>query len=453
MATTSIWPVKHHLGRVVDYAGNPEKTDATGGMNVVVEYATQAKKTESQLYVTGLNCDPATASEEMMLTKQAWRRLEPGRAIAYHGYQSFLPGEATPQQAHAVGVEFARKMWGDRFQVVVATHLDRSHLHNHFVLNSISFVDGLRYHDNKASYYGGIRVLSDQICREYGLSVIDHPKGQGKHYAEWKAEQAGKPTLRTLLKADIDDIVRSAYTFPTFLEELRRRGYKVDANPNHAHIVVIPPGTDVHIRLSAKLGEAYSEQGIKERLARQRAGLPDEQELPRSAPQRYRQTGRRPGQRRKLKGFVALYYHYLFFLKIIKAGKAPKRLPFSVRKEVIKLEKYNRQFLYLYRHNITTTEELQAHRQGIQAQIDTLTQRRKPLYAERRNAAGESAASVLSEQISGITASLRQLRKARAVCDAVAVDAPEVAEKIRQAEQVEAQREQEKKKPDKFRLL
>lgn len=457
MPIVKVKPIKVRLDRAVWYATRTDKTCIDGRGQLGADPDTPG----TRWYATALNCEnPRTAYADMVDTKLRYQK--PGEVLGFRYIQSFKTGETTPEQAHDIGVEFARRCFGDRFQVVVGTHLDTETLHNHIIVNSVSFVDGKKYRSTPAGFMQGIRGTSDAVAREHGLSVIENPKGKGQHYAEWKAEQAGKPTLRTLLKVDIDDIVRHAYTFPTFLEELRKRGYRVDANPNHKSIVVIPPGTAVHIRLSAKLGDAYTEQGIKDRLARQRAGVPDEPEPLRAAPGRYRQVGHSPGQRPKagaapkLKGFIALYYHYLYFLKIAKVGRRSKRLPFDVRKEVIKLEKYNQQFLYLYQSGITTAGELQAHRAGLQGQIDALTQQRKPLYAERRNAARESTATALSQQISEITAALRQLRRVRAICDAVALDAPQVAEKIRQAQEIERQQAQQKEKTQpekqKFRL-
>ena len=153
MAVTSIWRVKGWLGKVVIYIENPEKTtnpeyyqsDAITdrqyqGLEDVISYAVNSDKTQQatedtdimERYVSGVNCNPSTAREEMLAVKKHFGK-EDG-TIAYHGYQSFAPGEATPELAHKIGVELAQRLWGERYQVVVATHLDKSnHLHNHFV--------------------------------------------------------------------------------------------------------------------------------------------------------------------------------------------------------------------------------------------------------------------------------------------------------------------------------
>ena len=147
MATTAIWDVTDRLKRVIDYAVNPEKTSegraGQRGLQLALDYVKSGEKTEKQLYVSGINCDPLTACEQMQRTKLQFQKIE--GILAFHAYQAFAPGEASPEIAHAIGVKLAQELWGERFEVVVSTHLDKQHLHNHFVLNSVSFKDGKRY--------------------------------------------------------------------------------------------------------------------------------------------------------------------------------------------------------------------------------------------------------------------------------------------------------------------
>lgn len=211
MATTSIWRVNGWLGKVLIYIENPDKTenpdffekqDMDGkeaqGLSDVIEYAVQQQKTGKTVesegetvmrqFVSGVNCSPSTARDEMIAVKKRFGK-EDG-TVAYHGYQSFAPGEATPELAHEIGLALAKKLWGEKYQVLVATHLDReNHLHNHFVVNTVSFVDGIKYHRTEQDYFDMQRE-SDRLCREYGLSVIENPqRGKSKHYGEWRAEQ------------------------------------------------------------------------------------------------------------------------------------------------------------------------------------------------------------------------------------------------------------------------
>lgn len=134
----------------------------------------------------------------MQATKQRFGKL--GGVVGYHFIQSFAPGEVTPEQAHTIGVVFARRLFGDRYEVVIGTHLDKAHLHNHVVVNSVSFVDGKKYHSSPGSYYFEVRSTSDTLCRENDLSTIT-PQGKGKHYSAKNAAHASSNIhISTFLK-------------------------------------------------------------------------------------------------------------------------------------------------------------------------------------------------------------------------------------------------------------
>ena len=157
MATTSFWPINGNISKVIRYVSNPDKTNSGSFSNQVIQslkdvmdYAVNPSKTEQQYLVSGINCEPAIARQQMIITKQRFDKLD-GRT-AYHAYQSFKPGETDPQTVHQIGTQFAQQLWGDRFQVVVATHVDKKHIHNHFVINSVSFLDGKKFHSTCERY-------------------------------------------------------------------------------------------------------------------------------------------------------------------------------------------------------------------------------------------------------------------------------------------------------------
>ena len=133
-------------------------------------YATNPDKTEKKFYTTGINCEVENAIEQMIATKKKYKK-EKG-ILAFHAYQSFAKGEVTPEVAHEIGVKLAEEMWGDRFEVVVSTHLNTQCIHNHFVLNSVSFKDGYKYYSNLENT-ALFRKTSDDICDEFGLKVLE----------------------------------------------------------------------------------------------------------------------------------------------------------------------------------------------------------------------------------------------------------------------------------------
>lgn len=156
MAVSKLWSVTSRLGQVIDYATNPEKTAADiyteeqyQALSDVLAYAKDEEKTEREFFVEGINCNSATARDQFVSVKKAYGKDD--GIQAYHGYLSFKEQNISPELAQKIGMEFANEVWGKRFQVVVTTHLNTKHLHCHYVINSVSFVDGKRlWGDEKA---------------------------------------------------------------------------------------------------------------------------------------------------------------------------------------------------------------------------------------------------------------------------------------------------------------
>jgi len=249
MATTKIWAVKSRVDHVLNYAMNEDKTAANWSdvdlqtMRDVMDYAMNDAKTEKQYYVSGLQCDVPKARTQMARTKRQYRK-EDG-ILAFHGYQSFKPGEVTPEIAHEIGLKLAEELWPDH-QVIVATHLDKDHIHSHFVVNSVS-LNGRKFNATKESYRQ-MRAASDRLCKEYGLSVIEDQKAYfPKHYAEWAAEQNGQPTWRSSIRVDIDSAVKEAMTFQQFVSEMKKKGYVLERRGSFLRIKA--PGMQRFVRL------------------------------------------------------------------------------------------------------------------------------------------------------------------------------------------------------------
>lgn len=428
MAITKIIAIRDRLDKRVAYVANAEKT----ALNCGVRYAVNPEKTEQSFFTAVLNCSsPEHAFSEMAETKKRWRKT--GGVLGYHFIQSFAPGEVTPEQAHEIGMEFARRMFGERYEVVIGTHLDKAHLHNHIVINSVSFVDGQKYHSSPESYYNDVRGTSDELCRENDLSVIT-PQGKGKHYGEWKAEQDGKPTVRSIIREDIDRIIGEAYTYQTFLLLLQRNGYVIKSGPNRKYTAVRPPGAKRFIRLDS-LGDGYTEEAIKQRLLGQRSGVTQKPKQPVYHTKRYRVKGKLSRYpKRKITGFLALYFRYVYLLRGARRAKPSCRAAFPVRKEVIRLERYQKQFQYLMAQNITTPAQLAEQISNLEAEIAKLAEERNPLYGERRNAHDEEAKAQCTAEIDRHTASLREKRQELALCRRIQADIPQVREQVQEAQ-------------------
>ena len=453
MATTSIWRVKGWLGKVVVYVENPDKTtnpkfftdkdmaEQDGQeLSDVIRYAVNSRKTQKadnedcavvHRFVSGINCSPSTARDEMLAVKKRFGK-ESG-TVAYHGYQSFAPGEATPEMAHEIGMKLAARLWGDRYQVIVATHLDKeNHLHNHFVLNTVSFVDGIKYHRTKKDYHD-MQTVSDELCREYRLSVIENPQyGKAKQYGEWRAEQEQRPTWRGLIRADMDEAIRQSMTERQFFDNLRKKGYEVKIGKD---ISVRPPGKERFVRLMRNFGEDYSLDNIRRRIVSQSR---PERKKPEQKPEilRVRMIGSLKTAR-KLAGFRALYVHYCYLLGIFPKNRpqqSRKRMHFLLREDLLKLDAITAETRLLIGHRIDTAEQLFCYRDEVNGKIEALTADRKQLYKAQRTAAVKSdpeKASEVKVKVAALSKELAALRKEVVLCNSIAERSGVIQEKIK----------------------
>lgn len=405
MAVTSIWKVEGRLARVLGYAGNPDKAEGSPdewelqGVGAAILYAADPGKT--------------------------------GGIVAFHGYQAFAPGETDPATAHEVGVALAQELWGGRFEVVVATHLDKAHLHNHFVVNSVSFADGRRFHRD-AACYRAMREASDELCREHGLSVVESPgRGGARHHAEWRAEREGRPTWRSLVKADVDEAVGRAASMRQFHANLRAMGYDVKVGKD---ISVRPPGKERFVRLRRNFGDAYSQEGIGARiLANSRQRLPLGR--PRPAPKE-----RPPVPKGTL---VSLYRRYMALLNGAKRQRAPGgRAHFLLREDLRELEAISGELALLAREGIETRSQLAAYERALADKSEALQAERRALRNEARRSKAAGSPAPPNPRIAEIASELRGARREARACARIRARSAELPARIAQIEGAEANREE-----------
>ena len=457
MAYTKIIPVRSHLDCCLRYTANPEKTEgfSTEDMQRLLAYTQNGEKTERQLYVAGFNCDPAHAFSIMRATKRRWRKPLSSGVLGYHIIQSFRPGEVTPEQAFQIGCEFARRFLADRFECTVSTHLDRQHLHCHIVLNSVSFVDGRMFRNDYKTYYQKIRRISDELCRENALSVIE-TDGRGQTRKDWEAAREGRPTLRTLVREDVEKAMLKARSYEGFLQELESLGYQIRRAPERRYTTVLPPGRTKGIRLE-KLDARYSEPALREhysQLSRLPAGMQKEyreqyesqlSERPEVFPGIYRMRYKRRFPVigcRKVTGFMALYYRYCRLLRRTRTGHSSRRFYYLLREDLFRFDRYRKQGAFLWEHKIQTMEELTTVQEEILEEIQKLTEQRSVLYRQKRREMQESAAPELDGQIHKITDRLRELRGQAGLCRDIRQDAGTVYERLQKANELACQEQQ-----------
>ncbi|GAA0267077.1 relaxase/mobilization nuclease domain-containing protein [Faecalicatena contorta] len=416
MAYTSIIPV-HRLDRSIDYVKDKEKTTkSAGSLEEAIDYALNREKTEQTVFEDSIGCTCDNAYADMVLTKKRFHKTE--GVQGYHLVQSFAKGEVTPELAHLIGQELADQLLKGEFEVVITTHLNTSHYHNHLVWNSVSMIDGHKYHSNEKSYYTEVRRISDNLCKKYGLSVIQTNQGKAMHYAQWKAEKEGKPTWRTAIRLDIRESIDRSFSWTQFVSEMEKRGYTWKMN--RKYIALKAPEMERYIRLRS-LGKGYGEDEIREQILHPKI-------------QRVYQSYAAKYPKKKLTGLQALYYSYLYKMGGLK--KRPKRIPYTVRADIRKLDERIRQIEFLQKEDITTREQLSAYRKPLQEQVTELLKERRKLYRSEPE----------SRRIGEITTQLKELREKIKLTVQIEKHSLEIEERMRMAEEQEKQAVEDKKK-------
>lgn len=410
MAVTKIWPVRGNLARPLRYVENPEKTGTEiemddsdlQSLSDVMQYAANEEKTEHRYFVTGVRCYPETARTQFMTVKKQFAKE--GGIICFHAYQSFAPGEADPKTAHRAGVELAERLWGDRFQVIVATHLNTRCLHNHFVINSVSWRDGKRYHDCKESY----RVLqktSDDICREMGLSVIE--KRSPEYYGSRTGKAASYEKL-VFLKQAVDESVMESRNMQEFVLAMRRRGYVMQTAPHRKYWTALPKGSRRPIRM-ARLGEGYTNQEIIARVESTEGKI-----IPVFIRQRRRYHLPTRGEK-ILKETSGLYRQYLYYCYKLgafpKYTRSPWKVPARMRSDLKQLRILQKEVHLLAENQIGTMDELILYKEKLQSGMELLVIERKVIAQKIRRKNPIDVRMVLTDRRKELTEQIAAFRE------------------------------------------
>ena len=244
MAVTKIKAIRGTLSKAIAYILNPEKTD-------------------EKLLVSSYGCASETAAREFEWTRKIAEQkgMNPVRIIARHVIQSFEIGEVTPELAHEIGKQFADEILGGKYEYVLTTHIDKDHVHNHLIFNAVDFVDYHAYKSYKRIYYD-MREVSDRLCKENGLSVIPPSQNKGMGYKEYTEAKRGT-SWKQKLKQTIDRLVITAKDYDDFLRLMQEAGYEIKTGK---YISFRAKGQERFTR-SKTIGENYTEERIKERIA------------------------------------------------------------------------------------------------------------------------------------------------------------------------------------------
>ena len=434
MATTSIWKVGKRLDKVIKYTTNPEKTEDKNyseswyrDLHNTVEYIKADFKTEKQFYVTGINCSEDNALEEMKATKKKFGK-ERG-ILAYHAFQSFADGEVTPEQAHKIGIQLAEELWGDRFEVIVSTHLNTKHIHNHFVLNSVSFVDGKKYRDNRSTY-AIMRRTSDEICRENNLSVIEE-KPCGKlniDYSKYYSSYLQRDDYHTLVKADVDFAIKQAYSYNNFEDILIDMGYTITIRAGK--ISLCKPPYKRNIRITRAFGEEYSMDNIEERIMSNTSYIPL---LAKSKIKRYKGKNRK-SIRYDRGSLYRLYLYYCYMFKVFPKNNRIK-LSENMKKEVRKMKQMSNEIKFICRNKIKSTDELFSYKKNLAEELNNQMKERCKLRRNRENCQDSEERQKICNEILVVSDKINYLKKEVKLCEDVRKRNITMKENIREIEE------------------
>ena len=340
-----------HLKRSLDYVMNPEKT-------------------QDGRLVGAINCQVDSAFEQMKATKRKFGKVD--KRQGYHIILSFKEDEVNPETAFEITRRFVEEYLGKSYEAVYVVHDNTAHVHSHIVFNSVSFVDGKKYRYEKGDWAKYIQPITNKLCQEYGLSIIDVDDGskekEHESYKDWSEYREGSFVWADMIKRDLDSCILQAGNYEQFLELLSDKGYEVKQGK---YLAVKPQGM-TRFRRCKTLGDMYSDEAIRERIEKEDISFYREQQkevqpvLCKCKVRRYR--------RAKMSGLQKRYYAKLY--RIGKLKKKPYSQVWKYKEDIRKMHKLQEEYLFLVNHDIHSAEELVSV-------ISSLTDKRKEVSAEK----------------------------------------------------------------------
>ena len=433
MATTKIWAIKDSLSRVVSYAKNPEKT-ILFDLKQVLKYTENEDKiidkNEKIMYVTGVNCNAKIAYEEMTAVQNKFDKTTGN--IAYHAYQSFKTGEVSPELAHQIGVELAQQMWIEH-QVVVATHFNTGTYHNHFVVNSVNMFTGKKFNCNKGAYYH-FRELSDELCKEYGLTVIEKPKGKTPR-SIYFAEKRGEPTKYNVIRKTIDETVNMCTNYAQFKKIMLKKGYIINDNYNRKHSTICSINDKQTVRMY-HLGEQYLPKNIASRVNQNPYYYQNryiEFIHPKKKKQKYN-VCKYKGKFKEISKMSGIDVSFLLLFHLL--GLLPKRdnyhpLSPEMKQEVRKMERYSSEIRLIATEKLKTTEDVKRYISRTEKDIDNVANLRQRYRNKLRKCTDDKLIQEYKEKRNECTTTLSQYRKNLKIANYILKDTPKVKEVIK----------------------
>ena len=386
-----------------------ELYNRTTNLNGLIEYVMNGDKTDEMKYVSGVNCLPETAYEEMIATKNRFNKGKE-KIIGYHLIQSFKEGEVTPEVAHEIGLEYVNEVFGKDFEVVVATHLNTDNVHNHIVINSVSLKTGKKFYDYHASR-DYLRIVSDCICQYYGLSVLEDKIW--KHKGAYKRFAKENPYMQ-MVKSDVDRCLEAALYERDFEKRMKELGYSY-SNDYEQGLVVIDNTRDRKVYLQKFFGDKYSYNTVIDRI------LDYENKNIAQYGKKYKMSKEEYNKmieikrKNEIKKLSLLYVLFCLLLKIdplpakMDFGKARVSLTKEMRIELKYMKELSRQTILLTENKIGSLDDLNAFRTKLEDEVRTLKGARENLQRKKRKSMNQEDITKFDEELKTLAPKIKQL--------------------------------------------
>lgn len=381
----------------------------TTNLNGLIEYVMNGDKTDEMKYVSGVNCLPETAYEEMMSTKNRFNKGKE-KIIGYHLIQSFARYEVTPEVAHELGLEYVNEVFGKDFEVVVATHLNTDNVHNHIVINSVSLKTGKKFYDYHASR-DYLRIVSDCICQYYGLSVLEDKIW--KHKGAYKRFAKENPYMQ-MVKSDVDRCLAEALYEKDFAKRMKELGYDY-SNEYEQGLVIIDNTRDRKVYLQKFFEDNYSHDKVIDRILdyenknvvkvgkKYKIGIKDYNKMLEFK------------RKNKIKKLPLLYILFCMLLKIdplpAKIDFKNARVPLTkeMRIEVKYMNELSRQAVLLSENIIGSLDDLNTFRTKLEDEVRILKGTRENLQRKKRKSTKQEDIAKFDTELKLIAPKIKQL--------------------------------------------
>ena len=386
-------------------------------LQAVINYGKNGDKTENGILVSSVNCSVETAYKEMALTKKFFHKEN--NVLGYHIIQSFKGNEVSPKLANQIGKELAEELWGDKYQVVICTHINKENVHNHMIVNSVSFIDGIKYHNSNAQI-AFLKETSDRLCLNYGLSIVDTPKANKEKEFRQKNIDYFSRTDEKMQRiiTDIDEAIKSAKKYSDFKLILKSKGYE-NIKDSGKYLSLKTPYYSRNVRINRVFGEKYSVECIKERIYGYiKEDLPPVQNYKNKYYKKIYTGPKINNFLLKTSSFYRLYVHYLYFFEILPAKNQYKELSPEYYKQKRKNNMIFEELNFLARHFFNSIADVTKYQENIESKLPELKGKRELLWRKHKSTDTNKKAEILKE-INVLTEEIDKIQAQKNACNGI----------------------------------